>query len=164
MKGCKTCELVRRRDAGGAPLWDRIQRTQYWDLVHAYDSALPGYLILVARRHIAAIDELTEEEAVQLGRLLRGASIALKQVTGCAKTYVLQFAEHPEHPHVHFHVVPRMADLPEDRRSVRIIEYLGAPEEERVPEERMNEIAAGVQSILMSMSGGAPAVGGVGDG
>jgi diadenosine tetraphosphate (Ap4A) HIT family hydrolase len=119
--------------------------------VHSYNTALPGWLVLVARRHVEAIDELTDDEAVELGRLIRRASIALREVTGCIKTYVIQFAEHEDHPHVHFHIVPRMEDQPEDRRSVRIFGYLGVPNEERVPEERMNEISARIQSILLSM-------------
>jgi len=32
MPDCKTCELVERRDAGNAPLWDNILRTPRWDL------------------------------------------------------------------------------------------------------------------------------------
>jgi diadenosine tetraphosphate (Ap4A) HIT family hydrolase len=151
MKRCKTCELVNRRDAGDAPLWDRIQRTQFWDLVHSYNTALPGWLVLVARRHIEAIDELTDDEAIDLGRLVRRASIALREVTGCVKTYVVQFAEDKDHPHVHFHIVPRMENQPEDRRSVRVFGYLGVPEAERVSEERMSELSVKIQSILLSM-------------
>ena len=111
---CHTCELVARRDAGEAPLWDAIYRSQYWDVVHSYNTSLPGWLVLVARRHMAAIDEMNDEEAVELGRLIRHVSLALKEATGCVKTYVIQFAEAADHPHVHFHVVPRMADQPED--------------------------------------------------
>ncbi|MDX2136516.1 MAG: hypothetical protein SF123_00350 [Chloroflexota bacterium] len=35
---------------------------------------------------------------------------ALRTTTGCAKTYVAQFAEHLDHPHVHFHIIMR-ADI-----------------------------------------------------
>ena len=150
MSTCKTCELIARRDAGSAPPWDCILRTQYWDVVHSYNTALPGWLVLVARRHITAIDELTEEEAVELGMLLRRVSRALKEITGCLKTYVIQFAEMAEHPHVHFHVVPRMADQPENRRGTAIFGYLGVAEGERVSEERMNEIAVSVRKILLT--------------
>ncbi len=148
-KSCQTCELVARRDAGIAPLWDSIHRTQYWDVVHSYNTALPGWLVLVARRHIEAIDELTDEEAAELGILLRRVSLALKEITGCLKTYVIQFAEAAEHPHVHFHVIPRMADQPEDRRSTKIFGYLGVPEEERVSEGTMNLIAVKVRESLL---------------
>ncbi len=147
---CKTCELIARRDAGLAPLWDNILRTPYWDVVHSYNTSLPGWLVLVARRHIEAIDELTEEEAVELGQLVRRVSIALREVTGCVKTYVMQFAEQAEHPHVHFHIVPRMADQPEDRRGGQVFGYLGVAEEERVPEETLTALAAQIQSILLT--------------
>jgi diadenosine tetraphosphate (Ap4A) HIT family hydrolase len=150
MKTCKTCELIANRNAGTAPLWDCIYRTPLWDVVHSYDTALPGWLVLVVRRHIVSLDELTDTEAVELGRLIRGTSFALKKVTGCVKTYVLQFAERAEHPHVHFHIVPRMADQPDDRRSTRILEYLGVSEEQRVSQEVMNAIAVKVREILLT--------------
>ena len=151
MKHCKTCELLDRRDTGTAPLWDNIHRTQFWDVVHSYNTALPGWMVLVVRRHIEAIDELTENEAVELGILLRQVSAALREVTGCSKTYVVQFAEHQEHPHVHFHVIPRMANQPEDRRSTRIFGYVGVSEEERVTEDTMNEIALKIQRFWIGI-------------
>ncbi len=150
MKICKTCELVARRDAGLAPLWDCIYQTPCWDVAHGFDSALPGWLVLVARRHIAAVDELTAAEAAELGPLIRRTSAALREVTGCIKTYVVQFAESPDHPHVHFHIIPRMANQPEDRKSVHIFEYLGVAESERVSEDQMNAIAASVRSFLQA--------------
>ena len=150
MTACRTCELIKARDAGTAPLWDSIHRTLFWDVVHSYNTALPGWLVLVARRHIDAIDQTTEAEAGELGLLLRQVSLALKEVTGCVKTYVIQFAEAAEHPHVHFHVVPRMADQPEHRRSTLIFGYLNVPEEERVSKERMNQIATQVRHQLLA--------------
>ena len=151
-KHCKTCELIARRNIGAAPLWDNIQRTQFWDIVHSYNTALPGWLVLVVRRHVEAIDELTEDEAVELGRLVRRVSIALREVTGCLKTYVIQFAEQADHPHVHFHIVPRMEDQPADRRGPQVFGYLGVLDEDRVTEERMIELSAQIQGILLSMS------------
>ncbi len=148
MTHCYTCELTARRHAGQAPLWDDIYHTEYWDVAHAYNTALPGWLVLVTRRHIEALDELTEAEAVNLGLLIRNVSAALKTATGCRKTYIAQFAEAAEHPHVHVHIVPRMADQPEDRRGPNIFAYLGVPEAERVSESRMNDIAAQVQAFL----------------
>ncbi|MEW6755149.1 MAG: HIT family protein [Candidatus Latescibacterota bacterium] len=146
---CRTCELIRRRDAGVAPLWDSIHRTACWDLVHAFNASLPGWLVLVCRRHVEAVADLTEAEAAELGPLIRRTSLALAEATGCPKTYVMQFAEHADHPHVHFHVVPRMADLPEERRSTRIFAYLGVPEDERVGDDRMDELAARVRRHLL---------------
>jgi diadenosine tetraphosphate (Ap4A) HIT family hydrolase len=148
MGTCLTCEFTRRRDAGGTPPWDSIHRATYWDVVHSYNSALPGWLVIIARRHIAAIDEMTEDESVELGRLLRRVSIALREFTGCARTYVAQFAESPDHPHVHFHVVPRMANQPADRRGPDVFKYLGVPPDQRVGEAEMDRIALAVRRIL----------------
>lgn len=149
---CLTCELTERRDKGKAPLWDNIFRTRYWDVVHHSDTSLPGWLVLVARRHIAAIDEMSEAEAAELGVLLRDVSLALRQVTGCRKTYVLQFAEHPNHPHVHVPVVPRLDDQPEERRGPKIMEYAKPTAEDRVDEATMNAVAAQVRQVLSAMT------------
>jgi diadenosine tetraphosphate (Ap4A) HIT family hydrolase len=67
---------------------------------------------------------MTVAAAESLGPLLRDASIALKQVTGCQKTYVVMFAEAEGFYHLHFHVVPRLDDLPSDRRGPNVFAYL----------------------------------------
>lgn len=148
MTDCYTCTLTQQRDAGKAPLWDNIFRTAYWDLAHSYNTALPGWLVLVTRRHVATIAELNAAEAAELGSLLQRTSQALKEVTGCVKTYVVQFADHPQHPHVHFHIVPRPADQPADKRGLQIMSELGKSAEERVPETQMNKISEQIRQIL----------------
>jgi diadenosine tetraphosphate (Ap4A) HIT family hydrolase len=145
---CKTCQLLAARSAGTAPLWDDIYRTNHWDVVHSYNTALEGWLVLVIRRHVESLDQLTVEEAAELGRLIPIASQALKETVKCLKTYVVQFAESPDHPHVHFHVIPRMKDQPEDRKGPGVFGYLGVDESKRVKEQRMNEIAVQVREHL----------------
>ena len=75
-------------------------------------------------------------------------SRALQEVTGAVKTYTVLFAEHPEHPHVHFHVVPRGAEMPEANRSLNVFNYLGVPEAEAVPLETRNALAEQLRAIL----------------
>lgn len=148
MNQCMTCILLAARDTGERPLWDAIYRTRFWDVVHSYNTALPGWTVLVARRHIEAIADLSPEESVELGRLITATSQALHDVTRCLKTYIIQFAEAAEHPHVHVHVVPRMADQPLDRAGPKIFGYLGVPESQRVPEQTMNQIAQAMRAAL----------------
>ena len=145
MPNCITCELVAARDAGKAPVWDSIHRTLQWDLVHANNTSLPGWLVLVSRRHCASIDLLTPDEVSELGSLIRQASIALKLTVGSAKTYVMQFAERPDHPHVHFHIVPRMPEQPDAFLGPKVFGYLGVSDSQRVPESIMNELAARIR-------------------
>jgi diadenosine tetraphosphate (Ap4A) HIT family hydrolase len=152
MPPCYTCQLVTQRDTGTAPLWDNIYRTDHWDVVHSYNTALLGWTVLVTRRHITAIHDMTDAEANELGQLIRQVSIALKETTGCPKTYVVQFAEAADHPHVHFHIIPRMADQPPDRKSTDIFKYLGVPENERVSEDAMTDIASKIRRILNDLN------------
>jgi diadenosine tetraphosphate (Ap4A) HIT family hydrolase len=147
MPECMSCALIRRRDAGEAPDWDNILRTDHWDVVHNYDTALPGWLVLVARRHVGALAEMTEAEAVELGTLQRDVSRALAEVTGCAKTYVAQFAESPEHPHVHVHVIPRMADIAPEHLGPGVFALM-AVEGRRVGEAEMSAIATRLRAAL----------------
>ena len=59
MSGCHSCQRIVERDEGKAPAWDNIYRSNCWDIVHAYNTSYLGWLVLVIRRHIAAIDEMT---------------------------------------------------------------------------------------------------------
>lgn len=145
---CKTCQMTKKRDDGAAPPWDAILRTPGWDLVHSYNSALEGWLVLVTRRHITALAELTDDEAAELGPLIKRVSTALHHITGCEKTYLAQFAEHPDHQHVHVHLVARGADHPPDARGPNVFGLIGDNASLHISEDRMNEIAAELQRVL----------------
>ena len=151
MTECLSCQLMQKRDAGLAALWDCIYRSDYWDVVHAYNTSYLGWLVLIVRRHIEALDELTFAEAADLGALLRELSLALKRQTGCQKTYIMQFAESPDHPHVHFHVVPRRPDQAADDIAYRVMRHLGVPADERCSEDDMNALALAIRGQLEAL-------------
>lgn len=138
------------QDAGfdSLPPRERIAADAHWRVAHAFNSALPGWLVLLPRRHVTTIAELTDLEAAALGTWQVRLSRALHAVTGCAKTYVVQFAEAEGFGHVHFHVVPRMGDLPDELRGPRVFGLLGRPEDERVSPDRMDELAAALREHL----------------
>jgi diadenosine tetraphosphate (Ap4A) HIT family hydrolase len=108
-------------------------------VAHDLNSILQGWLILAPLRHVLALDELTSDEAIALGTLVRKASIALKSVTGCEKTYVMLFAEAEGFAHLHFHVVPRMPDQPDERRGPQVFGYL--KDGQSLPPERRDAIS-----------------------
>src|SRR5215475_8416999 len=72
---------------------ERIAVDEYWRVAHAFDSSLPGWLVLLPRRHVTTIAELTDAEAASLGTWQVRLSRALHTVTKCRKTYVAQVAE-----------------------------------------------------------------------
>jgi len=88
-----------------------------------------------------AVADMTADEAAELGTLVKEVSRAVQEVADCDKTYVVQFAGHQDHPHVHVHVIPRARDLQHEHQGARVVSLLGVPEDAAVPDERMNEIA-----------------------
>ena len=143
--GCLPC---RNSAAPDLPIRERIVQTQYWRAAHAFNTALPGWLVLLPTVHITALTELSDGAAAELGPMLRGLSEALHQVVGCVKTYVVLLAEAEGFSHVHFHVVPRMADQPEELRGPRIFQLLGLPSEQCVPDDEMDRLGRAIREQL----------------
>jgi diadenosine tetraphosphate (Ap4A) HIT family hydrolase len=144
MPDCRSCRL--NADVELLPTWERAYLSDEWRLAHA-SSSLAGYMILSPRRHVEALDELTEREAAALGPLLACTTAALRAVVGCVKTYVMLFAEQEGWAHVHFHIVPRMPDLRGEHIGPGTLDFVNRPEEEWVhPAERARVAAeVGVQ-------------------
>ena len=97
------------------------------------------------------MDELTPAEASELGALLREVSLALKRQTGCQKTYIMQFAESKDHPHVHFHIVPRIPNQAQEDLAYRVMRRLGVPLAVRCDEAEMNRLALALRARLASL-------------
>ena len=111
--------------------------------------------MVLPRRHVTAIDQLTVGEAADLGPLLRALTAALREVLGCSKTYVALFAEAEGFAHVHFHVVPRQPDLDPGLRGPRVFGLLGGDPASQVPAQVMDEVAISVgQALLLDPTDG----------
>lgn len=130
------------------PPRERVVADPHWRVAHALNTTLPGWLVLIPRRHVTSIAKLTDDEAAALGTWQVRLSRALHDVTGCAKTYVIQFAEEEGFGHVHFHVVPRMPDIPDDHRGSAVFQYLVRPPQQGIDEEQRDNIAATLRTRL----------------
>jgi diadenosine tetraphosphate (Ap4A) HIT family hydrolase len=73
-------------------------------------TGVAGWLVLVARRHVDGPAALDDDEAVELGALLRRCTRALAAVTGAERIYTAALGEKVRHLHVH--LVPRGDDAP----------------------------------------------------
>lgn len=144
---CLTCANNNRPDLEPR---ERIHVGPHWRVAHAFGTALPGWLVVVPCRHVTALDELTPAEAAELGPLLRDVTAAMRSVLGCAKTYVALFAEAEGFAHVHFHVIPRAADLADDLQGPRVFGLLGGDAARHVSEATMDDVAARLASVLHS--------------
>ena len=136
---CYSCKG--NADIDRLPVRERVAVDEFWRVAHAFNSALPGWLVLVPLRHVTTIAELTDAEAASLGPWQVRISKALHAVTGCAKTYVAQFAEDEGFAHVHFHIVPRPADLADENRGPRVFGLLGSADRPHVDAATMDQLA-----------------------
>jgi diadenosine tetraphosphate (Ap4A) HIT family hydrolase len=143
--GCLSCVQNARADL---PPRERLHIGLRWRVAHAFGTSLPGWLVVLPRRHVTALDQLTAEEAAELGPLLRGLTAALREVLGCTRTYVALFAEAEGFAHVHFHVMPRQPDLDPALRGPRVFGLLGGDPASHVPAGVMDEVAISVGQAL----------------
>jgi diadenosine tetraphosphate (Ap4A) HIT family hydrolase len=139
MTDCYSC--ARNAEFDRLPPRERVGGDDLWRVAHAFDTALPGWLVLLPRRHVTSIAELTDAEAVSLGMWQVRLSRALHAVLDCQKTYVAQFAEAEGFAHVHFHIVPRPVDLSGAMHGPGIFQLLGADDRPRVDAQAMDELA-----------------------
>ena len=79
---CLSCALEARADQ---PPRERLHVGPRWRVAHAFGTSLPGWLVVLPRRHVTALDQLTAQEAADLGPLLRALTAALREVLGCSR-------------------------------------------------------------------------------
>jgi diadenosine tetraphosphate (Ap4A) HIT family hydrolase len=133
------------------PPRERILLGSGWRAAHAIRTALPGWLVVVTRRHVTSIADLTAAEATELGLMTWRLSRALVAVTGCVKTYVAAFSEVEGFTHLHVHVIPRAADLPAADRGPAIFTHLRGPAASWVPTDSMDDLALALITTMESM-------------
>ena len=115
LPGCVSCDIVagKRIEPGGV-----IHEDRYWHVGTAV--ALPvvwrGFLIIKLKRHCEHLAELSSEEALALGPVIRSTCSALTEVLKPAKIYVCSHGDGIKH--VHFWVLPRPSSMRPGMHSV----------------------------------------------
>jgi diadenosine tetraphosphate (Ap4A) HIT family hydrolase len=104
MTDCDACDLA----TGSRPLpGGMIHATDHWRVEHCIGPLGLGALIVKPTRHVTAIGALTDDEASELGPLLRLASdvagrlVAAEQVYNCLWSHA-----HGQPGHIHYVVQP----------------------------------------------------------
>ncbi len=87
---------------------------KFWQVEHAYPCKMVGWLVIALRRHAISLHELTSDEFLELGSVLELTVRALHDALNPAKEYAACYAEAKGFEHIHFHVVPRAHDIPEE--------------------------------------------------
>ena len=72
-----------------------------------------GHVLVIPKEPAATIDQLSDDAAAALGRVLPRISRAVKAATGATAFNILQNNGAEAHQavfHVHFHIIPKLAD------------------------------------------------------
>jgi len=133
---------------GSLPPREAVLVEGVWRIAHAFNTSLPGWLVVVPTRHVERLDELSADEVTPLGGLLRGATAALRAVVGCEKTYVMLFAEATGFAHLHIHVVPKMSWFTDEHRGPGVFAFSARPESEWIPESERDALAGALTDHL----------------
>jgi diadenosine tetraphosphate (Ap4A) HIT family hydrolase len=104
VQGCLACDLAagRLELPGGV-----IAETEHWLVEHTVGPLTLGTLIVKPRRHVVHVWELEDEEARELGPLLRRAAAATAELIAPDQVYVCLWSHMGGRPgHIHFVVQP----------------------------------------------------------
>jgi diadenosine tetraphosphate (Ap4A) HIT family hydrolase len=130
-----------------------IYQGQYWVVDHAYPTSYLGWLVIVPRRHVEALHELTREEFAELADIAYRVAQVMGTERGIVKEYLMCFAEGEGFHHVHIHVVPRPADLPDACKGPRIFTFLAVDDARpAVPAEQITAYSEAFTRKLQTIS------------
>ena len=89
----------------------RVHETSHWFVEHCVGPLGLGTLIVKPRRHVTSVASLTEDEASELGPLLRTSSLVASQLVPAEQVYNCLWSHADGIPgHIHYVVQPVTAD------------------------------------------------------
>ena len=119
-----------------------------WCVRHADPAGVPGWMLLMTKRHDGGPAHFDDREAAVFGVALRHFERVLEEVTGALRIYTAAMGE--SHPHFHAHMVPRYATMPRDAKAWSVFELQRAVGAGEVPIDRaeVERISAAYQRAL----------------
>ena len=94
------------------PVGGLVYEDELWVVNHLMTaSPILGWLILQPKRHIEGLHEMTFDEQQRMAQLLTQVDSVVRAILAPSKIYVCLFAESAQCPHIHFHIIPRSAQM-----------------------------------------------------
>lgn len=161
MGNCMACDLA----DGTLPLpGGSVHETTYWLVEHCVGPLGLGTLVVKPRRHVTSVADLTDDEAWELGPLLRMASAVAGELIPAQQVYNCLWSHAGGVPvHIHYVVQPVTTDLMEQHAShgpmlqVAMFAAGDAPTDDRIEEIARQARAAFARMVeARSPEGGSP--------
>ncbi len=121
--------------------------------LYTHKPILEGHCLIIPKRHAERFEMLSDEEMVQVGRVIRKVDLAASKVFNTSSYLLLQKngAEVGQTvPHVHFHYVPRQAG--DDSTLKFIAKMFIANALSPIPSSEMEEIVERMKEAMSESS------------
>jgi diadenosine tetraphosphate (Ap4A) HIT family hydrolase len=127
-----------------------LYESELWHVRHAQPAGVPGWMLLITKRHVGGPAQFDDREAAAFGPALRHFERVLERVTGALRIYTAALGE--SHPHFHAHMVPRYATMPREAHAWSVFDLQRAvgANEVAVDLEEVARISAAFQTALRS--------------
>ena len=111
---------------------------------------VPGWMMMIARRHVGGPAHFDEREARNFGLALRHFERVLEDVTGALRVYTAAMGE--SSPHFHAHMVPRYAKMPKDAKGWGVFDLERAAKAGEIPVNsgEVERVTAAYRSALLA--------------
>jgi diadenosine tetraphosphate (Ap4A) HIT family hydrolase len=142
--GCSVCATLTGPGAA-RPLFEN----ELWHVrTISAPAGVPGWMLLVSRRHLAGPAFFDEREAASFGLTLRHLQSTLLEVTGALRIYMAAMGESA--PHFHCHLVPRYASMPKDAKAWGVFDLQRAAAAGEIPVDaaEVERVAAAYERAL----------------
>ena len=125
-----------------------IYEGSFWVVDHAYPTSLKGWLVIVLKRHVEALHDLTREEFQELAEIQYRLARVMGSSSAIEKEYMMCFAESEYFHHIHIHFVARPRDLQQEAIGPRIFTYLNVDRQSAVPPDEIKILSVELKEIL----------------
>lgn len=147
---CLTCLNIsgERRISPGPYIYEGT----YWIVDHAYPTTHLGWLVILPKRHIEALHELSREEFQELAEIQYKLVQVMHMDGAVQKEYMMCFAEGEGFSHVHIHLVPKSYDLPAELKGPRIFGRLAVDNEHAIPASELTAFCEEFTRKLLALA------------
>ena len=143
---CLTCKSLRGEiSLAPGPV---IYEGKYWRIEHVAPTAVPGWLVILLKRHASALHELSTEEFSEFATLAKASTDILFKKFNCEKEYMACFAEGEGFRHIHVHIISKPVGLSSTNLGPHVFQLLGPKVTDPLKDEEIQQICSDLKALF----------------
>jgi diadenosine tetraphosphate (Ap4A) HIT family hydrolase len=145
-KDCISCNSI--RGINRIKQIPRVLETKHFVVEHI-STSIRGWVVIVPKRHVTAVHQLTKGEMIEYGELPHAVCQGQHELYDTEKEYFMQYSEGESFSHTHVHVVPRLPEWPSALKGPRVFSAMGAEVENVLTAEERTAEALKLREYLL---------------